>query len=182
LNIQDNFLPEEEFVQIRDAITEFAFPWHFNHYIVTKDEDSSRTPGILTHTVYKYNVPRSEFYHELYYLMEQLEIYSLQRIIVNLNLRLSKPYISKFHEDIYSDPWKLKGLKETQRGKIAAWTTSIFYVNTNNGYTELEDGTRIESVANRLASFPLPTKHRIVTQTDTQTRTLINFNYLKRSV
>ena len=61
---------------------------------------------------------------------------------------------------------------------IAQWLTSIFYVNTNNGYTELETGEKIESVANRLVTYPLNMKHSGVTQTDTQQRVLINFNYL----
>ena len=60
--------------------------------------------------------------------------------------------------------------------------TSIFYINTNNGYTEFEDGTVINSVANRLVSFPLNTKHRMATQTDTQRRIVVNFNYLRKSI
>jgi hypothetical protein len=62
------------------------------------------------------------------------------------------------------------------------FTTSILYINTNNGYTELESGEKIESVANRLVSFPTNIKHRGVSQTDEQTRVLLNFNYLKREV
>ena len=60
------------------------------------------------------------------------------------------------------------------------WTTAIFYINTNNGYTEFENGEKIESVANRLIMFPSNIKHRGVTQTDEQTRIMINFNFLKR--
>ena len=60
----------------------------------------------------------------------------------------------------------------------AQWTTSILYINTNNGYTELESGEIIESIANRLVTFPANTRHRTITQTDEQTRILINFNYL----
>ena len=57
--------------------------------------------------------------------------------------------------------------------------TSIFYVNTNNGYTKFEDGTIVESVANRLVAFPANIKHRGVSQTNEETRILINFNYLR---
>jgi hypothetical protein len=52
-------------------------------------------------------------------------------------------------------------------------------MNTNNGYTEFEDGTKVESVANRIVTFPSVTKHRAVSQTDEQRRVVINFNYLK---
>ena len=55
--------------------------------------------------------------------------------------------------------------------------TAIFYVNTNNGYTEFEDGTKVESVANRFVSFAGDLLHRGVSQTDTKERVVINFNY-----
>jgi len=55
--------------------------------------------------------------------------------------------------------------------------TSIFYVNTNNGYTKFEDGTIIESVANRFVSFPSELKHTGTTCTDKNIRIVINFNY-----
>ena len=56
-------------------------------------------------------------------------------------------------------------------------TTSIFYMNTNNGYTKFEDGTKIESVANRLVSFPSNMKHKGSSCTDEKIRVVINFNY-----
>ena len=55
--------------------------------------------------------------------------------------------------------------------------TSIFYVNTNNGYTKFEDGTIIESIANRFVSFPAELRHTGTTCTDKNTRIVINFNY-----
>ena len=60
------------------------------------------------------------------------------------------------------------------------WTTAILYINTNNGFTEFEDGVKVESIANRLVMFPSNFKHRGITQTDEQTRIMINFNFLKR--
>ena len=55
---------------------------------------------------------------------------------------------------------------------------SIFYLNTNDGYTEFEDGTKIESVANRLVTFPSHLKHTGTTCTDAAYRIVINFNYI----
>ena len=63
--------------------------------------------------------------------------------------------------------------------KLKQWTTSIFYVNTNNGYTKFEDGTKVESVANRMLTFPANMKHIGTSCTDEQTRVVINFNYFK---
>jgi len=61
--------------------------------------------------------------------------------------------------------------------KLNFWTTSIFHVNTNNGYTEFEDGTRVESVANRMVTFPTTMKYRNTSCSDSKTRITINFNY-----
>ena len=61
--------------------------------------------------------------------------------------------------------------------KQKQWTTSIFYVNTNNGYTKFEDGTKVESVANRMITFPSNMKHTGTSCTDEKKRIVINFNY-----
>jgi hypothetical protein len=53
-------------------------------------------------------------------------------------------------------------------------------VNTNNGYTKFEDGTKVECVANRLLTFPTNIKHCGASCTDEKTRVVINFNYLDR--
>ena len=57
------------------------------------------------------------------------------------------------------------------------WTTSIFYMNTNNGYTEFENGAKVESVENRMVVFPAEMKHRGTSCTDKKIRVVINFNY-----
>ncbi len=61
--------------------------------------------------------------------------------------------------------------------KLKQWKTSIFYVNTNNGYTKFEDGTIVESVANRMVIFPANIKHTGTTCSDEKRRVVINFNY-----
>jgi hypothetical protein len=63
-----------------------------------------------------------------------------------------------------------------------ASTTSIFYVNSNDGATILEDGTEIESVANRLLTFDSQVKHKGTTCTNEKVRCLINLNYVKNSI
>jgi hypothetical protein len=75
---------------------------------------------------------------------------------------------SAFHID-YTD--------ETQ--EYTDMVTSIFYMNTTNGPTILEDGTEIECRANRLVSYPYKTYHSGVLCTDQPYRIVINFNYFK---
>ena len=55
-------------------------------------------------------------------------------------------------------------------------TTLVYSVNTNNGYTEFKDGTKIPSVAKQLLIFDGNIPHRSVGQTDTNNRINLNIN------
>ena len=166
ISIIDNFLAKEEFVSLARYLSDEEVPWHFSRFMVHPEEVS---PGGFYHKVYQANVPCSPIFTSHFLpILEQLNVVVLIRLRINLNLRLPEPYVFQFHTDV----------DDFSKDLITQVTTSILYINTNNGYTELEDGTKIESVANKLVSFPSNTKHRIVTQTDKQTRILINFNYL----
>ena len=173
VSIQENFLEEKEFTTLVATITHSEFPWYFNPSITIIDKESS--PGMFSHNVYNANTgPISSTYNSIFLpILEQLGSSVTILVRINLNPRLPQSFYSIFHSDTenYLD-------KEIS----AQWTTSILYINTNNGYTEFENsGERIESVANRLVTFPSDSKHRGITQTDEQTRIVINFNYLKRS-
>tara|TARA_R100001086_G_C11798395_1_gene248195 strand:+ start:273 stop:842 length:570 start_codon:yes stop_codon:yes gene_type:complete len=56
--------------------------------------------------------------------------------------------------------------------------SAIFYLNTCDGFTRLNDGTKIESVENRLLLFDGGELHNSSTCTDEPARFNINFNYL----
>ena len=55
-------------------------------------------------------------------------------------------------------------------------TTATYYLNSNNGYTEFRDGSRIESISNRMLVFDSNLEHQGITCTDKKIRVLINFN------
>jgi hypothetical protein len=55
--------------------------------------------------------------------------------------------------------------------------TIVFYMNTNNGYTEFEDGTKVESVENRIVFFDGSIPHNSSTCTDQKARAVISINY-----
>jgi Rps23 Pro-64 3,4-dihydroxylase Tpa1-like proline 4-hydroxylase len=57
-------------------------------------------------------------------------------------------------------------------------TTAIFYLNNNNGYTIFEDGSKVDSVENRLVVFNSNVMHSGVSQTDSKVRCVINLNYI----
>ena len=56
---------------------------------------------------------------------------------------------------------------------------AIFYWNTNNGKTILEDGTEIDSVANRMLLFNAAEPHQSTSCTDAPARYNMNFNFFK---
>jgi len=56
--------------------------------------------------------------------------------------------------------------------------TSIYYFNTNNGYTLFKDGKKIDSVQNRLITFPSSMEHTGTTCTDQPFRLVLNMNYI----
>ena len=53
----------------------------------------------------------------------------------------------------------------------------LYSVNTNNGYTLFEDGTKIDSVENQMLIFDGSKRHCSVAQTDTNLRVNININF-----
>ena len=102
---------------------------------------------------------RREYYHLLDDVISRLNVKKLCRIKANLNPRTLFKRNSGFHTD-WDDV-----------------TTSILYLNTNNGGTQFKGGKFIKSVANRLITFDSNLKHAGVTCTDEKIRVVINFNY-----
>ena len=168
--IFDNFLSPQDFTNIKNEITALEFQWSFSPHVDHPEE--SPTPGQFVHTVYYGGVPASDFYNRLAPILEhKLDCCCLYRIKANLQPRLPEPFTYMYHSDLEYD---------FDFESAAHWTTAIFYINTNNGYTQFKNGETVDSIENRLITFPAVMKHRSVSQTDTQTRIVINFNYLKR--
>ena len=55
---------------------------------------------------------------------------------------------------------------------------ALFSINTCDGYTEFKDGTKIDSVSNRMMFFNPSVPHRSTTTTTDWGRFNINFNFL----
>jgi len=174
VQIQDNFLPDDQFNKLRDAILDISgmpskihFPWGLTN--------------ILPPDVYKsdpiYNIQLNRALYSPSYIDSHLELVNpiiqkinptlLIRVKANLTMRADKIVVHGYHSDIPNN--KVRDIA----------TTSIYYLNDNNGYTEFDTGDRVESVANRLLTFPANTMHSGSTCTDAMYRSVINFNYVK---
>ena len=166
MKIEDNFLDQNMFDELQTLMMGEEFLWSYVSAIdFAKDADKFQFVHMFYHNISTYSLN----FKDLRPILEIIDPISLFKIKANLLTRTPNIVENLFHVDF-------SNLSEE---KMEQWTTSIFYVNTNNGYTEFEDGTKVESVANRMISFPANMKHTGTSCTDEKIRIVINFNYLK---
>ena len=120
----------------------------------------------LVHVFYDNHAPLGSSFEILYPILEELQPAALIRIKANLVMCRDSIIESNMHTDI------IQGSTDDYM------KTSIFYLNTCNGYTKFENGDEVESVANRLVTFPQHFRHCGTTCTDRPFRSVINFNYV----
>ena len=158
MKIIDNYLPESEYLKIKEILESFNFPWfYFNGKVVPNNKLFDFG---FSHTFYIHNKPNSEYLNILQPIFDKLQPLSLIRIKANLN-PISKDLIEfKEHTD--------------QQFKCKA---AIYYVNDNNGYTMIGD-KKVESKGNRIVMFNANTKHYGTNSTNCNNRVVINFNYI----
>jgi len=161
--IIDNFLEIEDFNRIKDVLMDEYFPWYFNGYVIN-EEEKELSQYQFTHTFYKNYAPTSNYLEVLNPIISKIKPVGLLRIKANLNPRAENHIEHGYHVDY--------------ENSLSNQRTAVFYINTNNGYTLFEDGTKVESVENRLASFKTSTNHTGSTCTNEKVRVLINFNYI----
>ena len=168
MKIEDNFLARKDLDELQNLLMGDTFPWYYQPTIDFADDEDKYQ---FTHIFYDAYIPISVNIKIINPLVDRIEPLSLWRVKANLLTRTPNIIENTFHTDIGNLIDKPK--------KLAQWTTSIFYVNTNNGYTKFEDGTKVESVANRVVTFPANMKHTGTSCTNEKTRVVINFNYFE---
>ena len=183
--IIDNFLDDSNYDQLVNNIMPPGYTprtegvhWEFlNGSVVGVDEpeahkkitDIKKLEPIndlfLSHTFFFGGMPKSPSLDILNALLNKIDPVAIWRIQANLSIQQKEKRRTLFHIDT------------NQKLKQGIMNTSIFYVNTTNGPTILEDGTEIECRANRLVTYPYDTFHAAVLCTDQPYRVVINFNY-----
>ena len=171
MRIIDNFLPSYQYKQLRDIMTGGFFPWFWNDSVIDKyhekrwlffhmfyhDTETSPDGGPL----------RSSYLPIMDPLVNQLGIKNLRRIKANLQIKTLFHDRTGYHIDYESC--------KTENEMM----TAVYYLNTNNGWTDIKGHGKIKSVANRMVVFPGSLEHRGVSCTDQRKRVVINFNYKK---
>ena len=168
-NVIDNFLPQEQFEEVRDSIMyHFDFPWYIHKRVNTVGKNCTEEywNWYATHTFYRNDYATSQQCHRIYDI-----------------------FIPRFVEmNIYHSLLRIKGnfyphtetLKEHagHRDYLYSNTGALYSLNTCDGYTKLCDGTKIHSVANRILIFDSSIIHNSTTTTNAAGRFNINFNFL----
>ena len=165
VKVFDNFLPADKAKTIEDVCVDDLI-WTFHKQKVYNDKRKPDDLSDYQFTHMFYFRDKSKFYNLTIPIMDEVNKIStsgaIRRIKANLEPYNSERRYSEFHTDYDHNP---------------NMNVGIYYVNTCDGYTEFEDGDKIESVQNRFIWFPNTEKHRGVSQTNSKYRIVINFNW-----
>ena len=155
----DNFLNDKEFQSLKNIITSPTFPWYFND---SKSEDKDKNFQFI-HVFFWEDKILSPFWNYIAPILDQLKAKKIIRVKANLSTKKDINLKSKMHIDT----------------SIENSITSVYYINTSNGFTLFENGKKSKSEENRITIFDSKIKHCGVDCTDNNIRVVINFNYLK---
>ena len=176
IQVIDNFLSPDQHKKLAHFLLEDGLcEWKFNDRKVSDKKNDNNYDYQFTHLFYTFHSVTGIARHVtskqidiLLPLVNRIKFISLHRIKANLEPIKPQREYSVFHYDIQKD------------GEPCPYmTTGIYYVNTNDGYTEFETGDKVKSVANRFVKFSSDIKHRGVSQLDTKVRCVLNFNYFE---
>ena len=163
--IIDNFLPQEQFKLAQSLIMDYGFPWMWNDSVTNEVGYSDPDEFQFVHLFYDPLSGVTTKYPDWLDIIkpygDKFKPISLMRIKANLNVATKEHIKRDLHTD-FNVPC----------------ITAIAYMNTNNGYTIFEDGTKIKSVENRVLIFDSQLRHAGVPRTDEKRRVVINFNFI----
>ena len=162
VEVIDNFLPKDIFVEMQYKILANDFPWYYNNGIVGHHQKNKYQ---FVHTFFNCDINFSNLHNEYYSFIDpclhKLGVKHLKRVKANLNPKTIFHRNGGFHCDIKNV------------------TTSIFYINTNNGWTKFKDGCKVECIENRMVIFDSNIEHAGFSCTDQKRKVVVNFNYGK---
>ena len=174
VSIEDNFVSKDEFKKLQEQyLGNSLTPWYWSDHKIkgSHNDESSEFYSLndyqLVHSLFNAQTNRSglpaihspEIEH-MSCILKRLPMYALLRLKLNLNPRTETHWISGFHTDSVLDN-----------------ITSVFYLNTCNGSTVFEEGGEVESVENRLVTFPSNLRHASKSATNVKARYVLNINY-----
>ncbi len=160
LQVTDNFLSPVEYGNLYSEVMGCDFPWFFNDGILKTNEPKNYQ---YVHSFYL-NQDYSEQFNLCVDLLDKIGVQKLDRFKANSNPRTIFHRSGGYHIDV-NPP-----ISSNQK-------TSIYYLNTNNGYTKFKKGGKIKCVANRLVTFHASLMHAGFSCTDQKRKVVFNINY-----
>ena len=159
MQVFDNFLEQSYFDNLSKLLNSDNFPWYITKDISNKGQYFDKL-YYQTHTFFQAHQIMSEYFSELKPLFDKLKVKSLLRAKANL-------YPAK--ESLSEHEWHTDFNYENK--------TALLYINNTDGYTKFKDGTKVESVANRVLIFNSQKEHLSTDCTNDWARLNINLNY-----
>jgi len=168
IEIVDNFVQKEYFNQLFYYFCQTNFPWNYIPTVAYSDSDIRSSTEkdsnlfYMIHTLYMDDKPMSENFEMIEPLLksDKLKIKSVLRARVLLFPNTSIVHEHPLHTDF-----------DFSHNAI------LLYLNTCDGYTKFSDGTKVDSVANRLVKFDGSVLHSSSTTTNTKARFVLSVNY-----
>lgn len=154
----NNFLDKETFNHLKNLLFSNKINWFYLNNMTSKGDHY-----FFNHCFYNFHSAQSPFFEEyIMPILKKLNAVALVEVRANLVLKDKDTYLSNFHVD---RSFKCK--------------TSIFYLNTCNGYTLLSENKKIKikSEENKMLIFDSQIEHAMESQTDVDRRIVINLNY-----
>jgi len=156
--IVDNFLSPEKFGQLKNILESETFAW----YLIKNVGGPYDTSDIyFIHTFFNGYAPQSNLFNTVFGIFrDKLEPKSIIRLRANLYPQKETLIEHEKHTDF--------GFSHK---------SMVFYVNTNDGFTRLADGTKVMSVENRALLFDAGSLHNSTNCTDQKSRMVLTINY-----
>jgi hypothetical protein len=166
-NITDHCLNDKDFLLLKTTLLGADFPWFLNSSKVFKNSIiEDRFNYQFTHTFYHDYTGSSNWMNVIAPLISFINPSAIVRIKANLIPVTNKIILYDYHVD-----------EPNFNGE-----TAVFYVNTNNGYTQFKNETVVSSIENRLVTFNSSLLHAGTSCTDEKVRCVINLNYYKKNI
>lgn len=190
IKILDNFLHEKTFQDLRHNLCGNLTPMHVSDSVSGATDPLRGTPGYfqLTNWVYEGfgdNQQQSEMWKQqpeaLIELLRTLKVFCLRRIKVNWLPHTKEIIEHPLHVD-FGKPKRHIKWENREFFPPVGLMVCCYYLNTCDGYTHFEDGSKVDCVANRAAIFPGKYLHGSSTTTNANWRQAINIVYFEEII
>ena len=137
--IIDNFLPQEEFESLQEAIVfNSKFPFHFAQVTKRSSSEKDYWNWYGIHLLYNFDVPNSPYFESIYQLfIPRFKDLGMCESLIRIKANFF-PYTETLKEHHPHQDYPFFN------------TGAIYSLNTCDGFTRMADGSKVDSVANRI--------------------------------